>query len=447
MKKLLFSVWFLLFQVLQCSAQSPESLKLLLLKSKPDTNRVNLLLKLGELNILPGRYKQSMMDSALVYAQQANKLAQSLRYYPGYGNSCLLLATVYAEKQARTQGKPFAQKAIAIFKVYGPKMKLADSYLALTENLEWEGSDLIEMIRLSKLALAIYRQEQDKEKEGTALKRWGKVLMFKGEREKGLEKLKQSLVVYQSVNYLQVQELYSLIGLNYLIGGKNEEALKYGLLAVKTVEDLKDSSQSAAVIYDYIGVTYEKLVQLESADEYFKKGLAIAVKGSDTTLIYTLVSNICHILLKQSKEREAITYLKNLTQNYPRQNTMTVIELNTGFLKAYMRLKEYKNAEVYCKKLIAVEAKCEPNNPYLIIMYPSVCQYFSETKQFDKALFYLAKYKTLCGKNEFSHEMSYVQIMWFKVDSLQGNYLSAIKHYQLHKTIKDSLYNESKANK
>ncbi|MEJ0105878.1 MAG: hypothetical protein WDO19_26460 [Bacteroidota bacterium] len=41
--------------------------------------------------------------------------------------------------------------------------------------------------------------------------------------------------------------------------------------------------------------------------------------------------------------------------------------------------------------------------------------------------------------------LSLNHLWWFKLDSAQGNYPSAISHYQLYKTLNDSLFNEAKS--
>ena len=112
MKRLFYVGWFLVFLFLHSAsqAQSPESIKHLLLKSKPNTYRVNLLLQLGDLYQLTGNKAPAAMDSALEYAYQAHTLSQSLHYLRGIGNSDLLLAKIYADKDDLKKGKPFAQQ-------------------------------------------------------------------------------------------------------------------------------------------------------------------------------------------------------------------------------------------------------------------------------------------------------------------------------------------------
>lgn len=451
MKKIFFTIWFLSAQLSNYLSQtnsnrSPEELKTLLQKSKPDSNRVNLLLQLGDFYLSAFKQTPTAIDSALVYAQQADKLSQSLNYNSANGNSSLLLSKIWEKKQDPKKGTDYALKAIAIFSKYGPEKKMADSYVTLGYTFDSYESGLPEMMRLIELATNIYHKEKDKENEATSLLLWGNFLMCHGEPEKGLVKLKQSLALYQSIKHLQLQAVYALIGINYSMAGNYEEALKYGLLSVKTVEDMKDNSKEAAQFYIFLANTYEGMGQLGRMDDYHKKALAIVKKRKYKGLHFSLVFNISRRLLSQNKAPEVLVLIDDLLKSYQSQNsTLQNVDINYLYVKTYLQLKDYKNASVYCSMLLATLDKCQPDDPNKRVIYPAICSYFFETAQFDKALFYLPGYKTYCERSGFLPSLRNAHLAWFRVDSAQGNYLSAIEHYKLYKTLNDSLFNENKS--
>src|SRR6185312_17399269 len=63
------------------------------------------------------------------------------------------------------------------------------------------------------------------------------------------------------------------------------------------------------------------------------------------------------------------------------------------------------------------------------------------TKQYKKAAEYLDKVLNLPKGAVRPIWLSQMHLNQFRVDSASGNYLSAIKHYQIHKRITDSLFN------
>ena len=300
MKKTLFTSCFMLIHGYACISQttfvkSVEALKMQLQKSKPDTSGVNLLLQISNAYFSMDKEMPHNLDSAIVYARWAESLSRSLKNDPELGNSYLLMAKISAEQQKLTEGKIFAQKAIDIFNKTGSDKKLAEGYIALSNNYETYDSGIIEKIRLDRMAAAIYHQEHDKENEAASLKDLGKTLMFQGKMDEALEILKQSLSIYDSIKYEKVQEVYSLIGVNYTQLGNYQQGIQFGLKAVNTAEKLKDTSKATGVLYNYLAVTYDKLNQTANASIYLKKALSIAKNGDDLPLIVMLVTNIAHI--------------------------------------------------------------------------------------------------------------------------------------------------------
>jgi two-component system, sensor histidine kinase PdtaS len=451
MKRIVFTASLVLLCVFTCLSQtaapgSPETLKRLLQKSKPDTARIHLLLQISKAYIVPDNKPPQFLDSALLYAQQAATLAQTLKDNTWLGNSYVLMAKIFAVQERLPEGKATAQKAIDLFSKNGNDKKLAESYMALAENYETYDSGVIERARLSGMAADLFKKENDKENEAAALKGVGEMLMYEGKMEEGIEKLKQSLAIYRSIGYAQVQEVYSLIGASYSQIGNLQEGLNYGLQAVKTAEALKDTGKGTGLIYNYIAVTYEKLGQLENASGYLKKALTISERGDDVPFTVMLVTNIAHISLRLKKPEEAILYLKGLVKNYPTlSDRFALLQINTNFLEAYLQLKDYKNAGEYCAKLLVVAGKFAPDDPSLVIVYPNASEYYLQTKQFDKALKYLLLLKKIAEKNKMPSRLKTVHLQWFKLDSAQGHLASAIEHYKLYKAYNDSLFNETES--
>ena len=66
-------------------------------KSKPDTSRVNLLIKLSSYYLLkPGEIRADL-DSALMLAQQAKRLSNNLKYKSGEDEADFWIGRTYVE--------------------------------------------------------------------------------------------------------------------------------------------------------------------------------------------------------------------------------------------------------------------------------------------------------------------------------------------------------------
>jgi hypothetical protein len=80
----------------------------------------------------------------------------------------------------------------------------------------------------------------------------------------------------------------------------------------------------------------------------------------------------------------------------------------------------------------------------LINAYSLACEFYLLKGDYRNAELYLRK---ISAQKVLNGPISSIQVQLyqFKIDSAAGNYLSAIKHYQLHKKLSDSLYNAAKS--
>ena len=108
--------------------------------------------------------------------------------------------------------------------------------------------------------------------------------------QESLDDLKQSLQLFKQVNHKDLQGVYDLIGQNYMVMGNLNEGLRYGLMAIQTAEQQKDTSLQLATIYYRVGTSYFSLHDLDNALLYFRKSLTLGEKYNDIGTIISLTS-------------------------------------------------------------------------------------------------------------------------------------------------------------
>jgi tetratricopeptide (TPR) repeat protein len=141
-----FLFWLLLLTGLGATVKAqvvhrPEADSLLqvLAHSKADTNRVKVLLRLGEYQVYkPGEFKADM-DSARTYAGQAQGLSRKLGYYRGEAKSLNLLGTISRESKDFPQAIAYQQQAIKLSKAHKDIGAEAESYRFLAHALRDKG--------------------------------------------------------------------------------------------------------------------------------------------------------------------------------------------------------------------------------------------------------------------------------------------------------------------
>jgi two-component sensor histidine kinase len=221
--------------------------------------------------------------------------------------------------------------------------------------------------------------------------------------------------------------------------GNYQEGLKYGLLAVETAEASSDSSLQVCTIYNRVGLTYYHLKQFSKADIYFKKSLVIAQKYDDRASIIHVSINLFTALHQLNRPQDALQQLLETAKKYPPGNLTDSALLISRFVVHYTKVKQYTTAQKYCNQLLVYMDKIQRNDLGHMI------QFFLASKQHEQARKYLTKYEHMATAESDLRSVSMSHLWWFKLDSMQVNYPSAIKHFQLHKQLEDSLFNETKS--
>ena len=224
--------------------------------------------------------------------------------------------------------------------------------------------------------------------------------------------------------------------------GDYEQALKYGLLALKTAEKRQDSSLQLATIYNRIGITYEQMKRYEQAHSYWRNGLLIAERHGHVETIIIISSHLANVLVQLGKPYQALSTLNKLNRKYNIRDSYLQMLMSSSFLSTYRHLRQLKNAQQYCDRLILLSGKFDQNASNQSVVYEEVIPFYIGTSQHALARKYLSINETYCKQIRWPTGLSRNHLWWFELDSAQGNYPAAIMHYQQYRAIQDSLLNE-----
>ena len=86
-------------------------------RSKPDTNRVILLLKIDSIYLYRMPDTKNILDSALLMAQQASTLSSSLHYLKGLENANFMIGNSFAEKENMKAAIAVMQQSTGVLKI------------------------------------------------------------------------------------------------------------------------------------------------------------------------------------------------------------------------------------------------------------------------------------------------------------------------------------------
>jgi two-component system NtrC family sensor kinase len=315
MKKLLF----LLLIAVTCSLgfaqsrQTIDSLKIQLTKTKPDTSRINVLLKLGKALGRSSPIRNA--DSATRYTNQALELSQKINYRIGEAEALLILGDINYISFYSVSAVENYQKSLKIYEELNDTLGIIKSlrgfsvihflkkdyrkelsnYLKI-EQLARKINNKEELIRVlsnigqtylrpginqldsAKYYIDLSLQLNPENNLSRAFALSQKARIFFGEKSysKALDYVRQSLVLFKKFNDQNgIIQQTSGIGGVYFRLNQLDSALHYYQLAYQ-MGSISADSLRAKIYYGYpIATVYEKLNKHREANKYYK----IAISG------------------------------------------------------------------------------------------------------------------------------------------------------------------------
>ncbi|WP_338839090.1 tetratricopeptide repeat-containing sensor histidine kinase [Flavobacterium ginsenosidimutans] len=423
------------------SKEDPNVLKNKIAKAESNPQKVELLLALSNYYLTKTGEEKSDLDNADLINTQARLLSDRLKYKLGKGKSILLGAQIYREKGDSENALEKTKNAIT----YSKNNNLTELEGSSYAELSIYDAEIDQKAKYKQTAIQLFKKSGAKEKQATTLKELGELYSINENPDKAEPYLKESLEVYKSIKYPHLQGVYNLLSEIYTQKGNYPESLKYALLAEKTAIAVHDNSLQLSSIYNHVGLVYYYLRQNDDAEEYWYKAFEVAKNYNDTEYVRTIGENLCSLLIRQKKEKAALELIKEMQQKFPSSNIERIMKENYLLFNIYRILKNNAKAGVFYKKLADYYGENADRNGNSIAVLRSFASYNYQIKKFDEFYRNVQRLDSLAAGagNNLIRSESY--LIWFKADSSRGDYISAIKHYQLYKSLSDSVFKGEKS--
>jgi len=440
----LFAVTLFLVVNYGTSAQSkenPDVLKNKIAKAESDPKKVELLLALSDYYLTKTGEDKTDLDNADLINTQARLLSDRLKYKLGKGKSILLGAQIYREKGDVENALEKTKNAITYSKTNNLTELQASSYAELSIY----DAELEQKAKYKQMAILLFKKAGAKEKQATVLKDLGELYSSNEQPDKAEPFLKESLEIYKVIKFKKLQGLYNILSEVYTQKGNFSEALKCGLLAEKIALEIHDNTLQLSSIYNHIALVYYYLRQNEKTEEYWNKALKIAKLYNDTEYIRTIADNLSSLYIRQKKESEALKLIKEIQDNYPTSNMERIMTENYLLFNIYRIQKNNVKATSYYKKMVAHYGENAERNGNTFAVLRSFASYHYQVKNFTAFYQIIKKLDSLSAAIGNNNVRSESHLIWFKADSSKGDYVNAIKHYQLYKSLSDSVFKGEKS--
>lgn len=440
----LCAVSFFLLVFLPATAQSkedPDQLKKKIDAAESDSQKVELLLTLSSYYLRkPGELKPDL-DSATNLNFEAKKLSNTLGYKQGKGKAMLLEGQIYREKGDSKQGLKKTNEALAYSKKYNLTVLTADVYkeLCAYEGYDKEGFEA--KIKHLETAVPLYKKSKAYRKQADALKDMADYYGSIDENQKALQLLDQAVVIYKAIGFKELQGVYTLLSDNYGILQNTQLSLQYALMAIKTAEEVQDTSYQLCTIYNHLALAYYDLLKYDLAFDNFEKALNIALEHKNVGDINTISYNLASLYCQQKNYTKALRTLKRTANDYPPNDEITKVRQRFIYVVCYSMLKQIGNAKPYYEQILK---DYEESDAGLAYKLTAIIIYLQQSGQVEKTYAYIDKFKEFAKKSNKLILYSQIELLSFQSDHASKKYESAIQHLQKHQLLRDSLFNVEK---
>jgi two-component system, sensor histidine kinase PdtaS len=407
-----------------------------------DTARIKVYIRMGE------SYSYDPfpdMDSARYYNGLARKLSQRINFQWGLAYCDANDADFYRLTGNHDKGVEMILRVKERCEKHGLTVLLIEAYLTMGFYFhdDFKDTDYLELAIQTSIAKGNKLEEQ--RALIFAASHDSRVGNFRRAIERRLRALELSKAL--SKNHGQddyfTAEQYGALGFHYALVGNYEEAIKYGLEAIRMSEESHDTTLTFTLAnrYNSLARTYNSMNQFEKALPYFKKAVEIGRPYRRYVKLSRMICNVSTCLLKLKRYDEALENLQTMSALYPALDENDSVYYERSYLEIYVSLNNVKEALPHFHKTASFYTRSEDNAVQVGI---SLIEYCIAAGKYDEARYYLQGSRRFYKKRNMAIDFNKSFELEFKLDSAQGNYLDAIRQYQRYKAIGDSLANKQR---
>ena len=388
----------------------------------------------------------SDLDSALLFLRQAETINTFFKNRPVEALIYFVRSNALREKGDTAQGHNNINQSLKIYKSLPASVEQGDAWIELSRYYSIHDKEgCFKKIDFYEKALLQFQATGDKQKQADALKDLGDFNQLVRNYGLAIIQLRAAQVIYSSIGYKNLQGLYDLLGIVSNNMGDFSNAIQYGLRSVQIAEELNDTSIQLCTIYHRLAVAYGNWSKWQEADVYEAKALEIAVKYRDKDAIETVLLSIAYMQNGRPIWQKALAQVQSAdpyTRPWEQEDS---IYMSVIYERIYLNGRDFKTAAVYANNLIDMVPRILTNQSAIHTIYPSLAFYFLALHQYKTAKKYIVEDLKYSIRFANKKTISIDYLLASRADSGMHHFEQALKNYQIHKAMSDSMLNEAKS--
>ena len=295
MRLLAIVIFFALFnQSFGYNKHTADSIKLVIKSSRPDSNRVNSLIKLS------WQYYLSNADTCIILCRQAEEIAEAIDYKYGMSEAYGWLGYLLRQKGQMVHAIEYNQKALVLYKETGDHSGVA-STLNNIGNIYDDQADLTTALEYYEKAITVAKTHNLTEKIAIYMINVSGIYKKLKNYQKALEYSQMSLKVAKLHKYERgIASAHEYNATAYIKLGSPEMATKELLLAITLFEKL-NADRGLHGCFLRLSQLYKSDKKLQEAKMFGMKAYSLASKIKDPVSIKIAAKNMStvYVLLKE----------------------------------------------------------------------------------------------------------------------------------------------------
>ncbi|MVM31160.1 sensor histidine kinase [Spirosoma sp. HMF4905] len=397
--------------------------------------RLRLLLELGSYFVFKPGAEKADLEQASKYINEALLLSKKAPLLWKV-ESMALQAHWLEQSGLAAEGQKVFDELVTLCDLSGNVLTSAQVLLRAGEVLHY--GDPARLIKLEK-ALSIFRKANAKEKEIETLSLIN-IDYFVSKKYDVAENYLRTIVNLQAlINFRHQQYPYDALSWLAYRKGALTDALSY---SNKSLASLTSKADSTFISYFYIrrGLIYERLLKLDESLTWYDKGLENKTPATRLFWYKALIGKVL-TLNEVGKANDALLLLKEAKRNYPPNTYFDKMHFAFLLGKTYDNLKKFSLAESNYQIFLTMVEKFPVE--YIHDEFPSaffqISTFYRTIGKTSQAREYLERGKGYISSFDILAKNNYYYNL-FKIDSIEGRHLDAIRHLRLSYEFTDSVF-------
>lgn len=449
-KPLLYIVVFLTAALFACG-QSPvnrssDELRRMIRDSKPDSNRILFLLRLGRnyLKQIHSDRKQETMDTALGIFHHAMLLSDTLHRKDLRLQSLLLQGEAWFLKDNEREGKNIFFNVADIYRNEQDLQEEAATYLRLARNINWFKGSECEIPDYFQRSIYLYHLTGKPELEKKATQFYGEFLLKQTLFASAEEQLLKAIDLSRQAGIKKVADTYFLLSVMNRYQAAFDKSLFYATKCIETMNAENDTTY-IDLYYGELGLVYDELNRVDESAVWYLKALNKRVdRNGDPVDIFRTASFLIRQWKKTGKNKQSLELMNELVVKCPPRSLLAKATVAQNYALCLDGLQRYDEAEKYLLEMTQEYHASNVQDEFVNFGRMDIARFYLQRREFEKGRVYLDSAMGVLNVTPMSVRKDLHHLL-FIADSALGNYKSAINDLRTYQTLSDSIFNERKS--